>query len=108
LYIQKSFIYKYDKDMQVQQKISGLGGVSISEKTCEMCKQKFHLQDHQLGLVFDDKFFICEDCRTNTPEEDIIEWSQTTMRTSVAAMPISLWLIQEQNKNKQPFSRRIE
>ena len=38
---------------------------------CEMCKQKFHLQEHQSGLVFDDKFFICEDCRTNTPEQEI-------------------------------------
>gem|GEM_PF-2994819 len=36
---------------------------------CEMCKQKFHLQEHQSGLVFDDKFFICEDCRTNTPDQ---------------------------------------
>jgi hypothetical protein len=86
---------------------SGLGGVRISEKMCEMCKQKFHLQEHQSGLVFDDKFFICEDCRTNTPEQEIMDWSQSMMRSS-AAMPISLWLIQEQNKNKPPFSRRKE
>jgi len=72
-----------------------------------MCKQKFHLQEHQSGLVFDDKFFICEGCRTNTPEQEIMEWSQTTMRSS-AAMPISLWLIQEQNKNKPPFSHTKE
>jgi len=87
---------------------SGLGGVQISEKTCEMCKNKFHLQEHQSGLVFDDKFFICEDCRTNTPEPEIMEWSQSTMRSSASAMPISLWLIQEQNKDKPPFSRRKE
>jgi hypothetical protein len=87
---------------------SGLGGVQISEKTCEMCKHKFHLQEHQSGLVFDDKFFICEDCRTNTPEPEIMEWSQSTMRSSASAMPISLWLIQEQNKDKPPFSRRKE
>ncbi|MBN2600196.1 MAG: hypothetical protein JXA75_06615 [Candidatus Thermoplasmatota archaeon] len=71
-----------------------------------MCKQKFHLQEHQSGLVFDDKFFVCENCRTNTSEQDIKEWSQSTMRGSAAAMPISLWLIQEQNKDKLPFSRR--
>jgi hypothetical protein len=35
-------------------------------------------------------------------------WSQSTMRQSTAAMPISLWLIQEQNKNKPPFSKRKE
>jgi hypothetical protein len=86
----------------------GLGGVHISEKMCEMCKQKFHLQEHQSGLVFDDKFFICEDCRTNMPEQEIMGWSQSTMRSPTSAMPISLWLIQEQNKNKLPFSRRKE
>jgi hypothetical protein len=75
---------------------------------CEMCKQKFHLQEHQSGLVFDDKFFICEDCRTNTPEPEMQGWSQSTMRSPASAMPISLWLIQEQNKNKPPFSRRKE
>jgi hypothetical protein len=87
---------------------SGLGGVRIPEKTCEMCKNKFHLQEHQCGLVFDDKFFICEDCRTNTPEQEIMGWSQSTMRQAGSAMPISLWLIQEQNKNKPPFSKRKE
>jgi hypothetical protein len=73
-----------------------------------MCKQKFHLQEHQSGLVFNDKFFICEDCRTSTPEQDIIEWSQSTMRPAASGMPISLWLIQEQNKDKLPFSLRKE
>lgn len=73
-----------------------------------MCKHRFHLQEHQSGLVFDDKFFICEDCRTNKPEQDITEWSQSIMRQSTSAMPISLWLIQEQNKNKPIFSRRKE
>lgn len=100
-----NLIKKWDHSRKYRR---GLGGVPISEKICEMCKQKFHLQEHQSGLVFDDKFFICEDCRTNTPEEEIIGWSQSTMRSSPAAMPISLWLIQEQNKNKPPFSRRKE
>lgn len=99
-----NFIKKCDHNLKLG---SGLGGVHISEKMCEMCKQKFHLQEHQSGLVFDDKFFICEECRTNTPEQEIMEWSQSTMRSS-AAMPISLWLIQEQNKNKPPFSHRKE
>jgi len=85
---------------------SGLGGVMIPERTCEMCKQKFHLQEHQCGLVFDDKFFICEDCRTNIPDQRLLEWSQSIMRQATTGMPISLWLIQEQNKNKPPFSKR--
>jgi len=77
------------------------------EKTCEMCKNKFHLQEHQLGLVIDDKFFVCEDCRSHTPEHEIVEWSRSIMHCSGAAMPIALWLIQEQNKNKAPFSKRM-
>lgn len=101
LYI--NHIMKYDHNSKHE---SGLGGVPISEKMCEMCKQKFHLQEHQSGLVFDDKFFVCENCRTNTPEQEIKEWSQSTMRSSTSAMPISLWLIQEQNKDKLPFLRR--
>ena len=79
------------------------GGDSILEKTCEMCKHKFHLDKHQMGLVFDDKLFICEDCRTNTSDQEIMEWTQSIMRRPEAGMPISLWLIHEQNKDKQPF-----
>jgi len=75
-----------------------------TEKTCEMCKNKFHLNENPSGLVFDDKFFICEDCRTHTPEHQIMEWTQTIMRQNCTGMPISLWLIQEQNKTKAPFS----
>jgi hypothetical protein len=82
------------------------GGNSIHEKTCEMCKHKFHLDEHQMGLVFDDKFFICEDCRTNTSDQEIVEWTQSVMRRPENGMPISLWLINEQNKDKQPFIRR--
>ena len=77
----------------------------ILEKKCEMCKQKFHLDEHQMGLVFDDKFFICGDCRTHTSDQDIKEWTQSVMRRSEVGMPISLWLINEQNKDKQPFIR---
>ena len=78
----------------------------IPEKTCEICKSKFHLEEHKSGLVFDDKFFICDDCRTHTPDHQIMEWTQSTMRTNCPGMPISLWLIQEENKTKPPFSKR--
>jgi len=58
-----------------------------------------------MGLVFNDKFFICEDCRTNTSDQEMMEWSQSIMRGPGVGMPISLWLINEQNKDKQPFIR---
>lgn len=79
---------------------------NIEEKTCELCKNKFHLQEHQSGLVIDDRFFICDDCRSQKAEKEIIEWSQSIMHASGTAMPIALWLIQEENKNKEPFSKR--
>jgi len=75
----------------------------ILQKTCEMCKHTFHLNEHQRGLVFNDKFFICQDCQTHTSNQEIIEWTQGVMRRLEFGMPISLWLIHEQNKDKQPF-----
>jgi len=77
----------------------------ILQKTCEMCKNKFHLNEHQTGLVFNDKFFICDDCRTHTSDQEIMGWAQSVMRRPEAGMPISLWLIHEQNKDKQLLIR---
>ena len=75
----------------------------ILQKTCDMCKNKFHLNEHQTGLVFDDKFFICDDCRTHTSDQEFMEWTQSVMHRPEVGMPISLWMIHEQNKDKQPF-----
>jgi len=72
-----------------------------------MCKHKFHLDEHENGLVIDDRFFICGDCRSQKPEQEIMEWSKSIMHCSGSPMPIALWLIQEQNKNKAPFSKRM-
>jgi hypothetical protein len=35
-----------------------------------------------------------------------MEWTQNVMRRPEVGMPISLWLIHEQNKDKQPFLRQ--
>lgn len=78
------------------------GNEMILQKTCEMCKHKFHLNEHQMGLVFNDKFFICQNCQTHTSNQEIMEWTQGVMRRLEFGMPISLWLINEQNKDKQP------
>ena len=84
----------------------GLGGIIIPEKICSICHNKFHLHEHQSGLVFDDKIFICGDCQSNTPEDDIIEWSQSVMQKPGSGMPIGIWLVHEQNKNKPLFSQK--
>ncbi len=77
---------------------------TIAEKTCELCHTKFFLHENQHGLVFSDKFFICEDCQKHTTEDELQAWSQSIMRSPQSGMPISLWLIHEQNKGKELFS----
>jgi len=78
----------------------------MSEKTCGICQNKFYLHEHQSGLVFNDKIFVCEECSKNTSENDIMEWSRSTMQDPGCGMPIALWLIHEQNKDKPLFSKR--
>lgn len=78
----------------------------MSEKTCGICQNKFHLHNHQSGLVFNDKIFVCEECSKNTSENDIMDWSRSIMQNPGCGMPIALWLIHEQNKDKPLFSKR--
>lgn len=77
----------------------------MPEKTCSICQNRFHLHEHQRGVVFDDKFFICEECHNNTSEHDMMEWSKSIMQKPGSGMPIALWLIHEQNKAKPMFSK---
>jgi hypothetical protein len=71
-----------------------------------MCKSKFRPHEHKLGLVFNDTVFLCEDCQKQTPDEEIQAWTKSVMHDEACGMPISLWLIHEQNKGKEPFSGR--
>ena len=71
------------------------------EKTCKICNKKFLLTEHPSGLVFQDTHFICGDCSSNQKEEPKIEeFTKTTMQHPTSGMPIALWLIHEQNKDK--------
>ncbi len=78
----------------------------MSVKICGICQNKFHLHNHQSGLVFKDKIFVCEECSKNTSENDIMDWSRSIMQNPGCGMPIALWLIHEQNKDKPLFSKR--
>jgi hypothetical protein len=51
-------------------------------------------------LVFEDKIFICEDCSNKHSREKISKLSKTTMQSPHSGMPIALWLIHEQNRDK--------
>jgi hypothetical protein len=50
--------------------------------------------------VFVDKHFICEECCDKHSNEEIYKLTKTIMQSSDSGMPIGLWLIHEQNKNK--------
>jgi len=43
---------------------------------------------------------LCEDCCSNHSEEDLSNWTKTVMQDPQNGMPIALWLIHEQNKDK--------
>jgi hypothetical protein len=77
-----------------------LGGDKIEETTCELCSKRISLKEHPLGLVFENSIFVCEDCSTRHTREEITKLSKTIMISSRNGMPIALWLIQQQNKDK--------
>jgi hypothetical protein len=71
----------------------------IPEKTCSVCYRIFSLSKNPSGLVFLDKHFVCEDCCDNRSKE-ISKFTNTVMQSPNNGMPIALWLLHEQNKNK--------
>ena len=58
------------------------------------------LDEHPLGLVFKDKHFVCEPCNNKHSREQITKLTKTIMQSRLNGMPIALWLIHEQNKDK--------
>jgi len=83
-----------------------LRGGTIFEKTCTVCSKKILLEDHPLGLVFEDKIFVCQDCAERHHETEISKLTKTIMQSSNSGMPIALWLIHEQNKDKTMMTFR--
>ena len=72
----------------------------MPEKTCQICSRKISLHENPSGLVFKDNMFVCEDCTKKHSHEEIKEFTKTTMQDQFNGMPIGLWLIHEQNKDK--------
>ena len=75
-----------------------------TERKCSLCNRTILLNENLSGLVFNDEHFLCEDCSKNEPEEDLIDWAKTVMQDPNEGMPIALWLIHEQNKDKTMMS----
>jgi len=80
----------------------------MNEKRCGMCKRKITLNENSLGLVFEDKHFLCEGCHNTHSEDELDSWIQTTMQDPSRGMPMALWLIKEQNKDKTIMSMSTE
>jgi hypothetical protein len=78
----------------------------MPEKTCSICSRKILLSKNPSGLVFNDEHFICEDCCIDHSEEDMEKWTKSIMQSPQSGMPIALWLIHEQNKNKPMMSSK--
>ncbi len=60
----------------------------------------FSLSQNPSGLVFLDQHFVCEDCSDTKSKEKMTKLSKTIMQSPDNGMPIALWLIHEQNKDK--------
>lgn len=80
--------------------------VKTTEKTCGVCSRRIQLSEHLSGLVFNDEHFVCEDCCNSNSEEDLNNWTKNIMQDPNNGMPIALWLIHEQNKNKTMMGGR--
>ena len=78
----------------------------MTTKWCGICKNEIDVNEEQGGLVFDDQWFVCEHCVGHTPEEKIRDWSSKMAGSPGCGMPIALWLIQENNKDKPMFSKK--
>ena len=79
----------------------------MTVKICIKCNQQIILTKNLLGLVFEDEHFLCENCRSKHSEKEISNLTKTIMQSPQNGMPIALWLIHEQNKNKtmMPFKK---
>ena len=75
------------------------------EKKCDLCNRDIKFITNQSGLVFDDKHFLCEKCNDNHSNDELNDWIKTKMKDPKKGMPIALWLIHQQNKNKTFMTR---
>ena len=72
-----------------------------------ICSRKIILDENLNGLAFDDEHFLCESCAKNQSEEDIMKWTSTIMQNPTRGMPIALWIIHEENKDKTIMTSNV-
>ena len=74
----------------------------MDKKTCEVCNNHFLPKEHRLGIVVGDHHFVCEPCTKKIEEDTLI--SHSIMTDVTKEMPIALWLINEENRDKHFMS----
>ncbi|MEF8879471.1 MAG: hypothetical protein V5A64_03660 [Candidatus Thermoplasmatota archaeon] len=62
------------------------------------------MDENLSGLVFDDQHFLCEECCNKYTDEEIYNLTESVMHEPGKGMPIALWLLHEQNKDKLMMS----
>ncbi len=75
----------------------------MNSKLCEVCNQQFHLDENRSGIVVDEDHFVCETCTKKLHHEEIPP-PCSMMSDEKKMMPIALWMIKEENKDKQFMS----
>lgn len=75
---------------------------------CSLCSKMISLDEHQFGLVFEDEHFVCEECTSKHTDEELKDICKTIMKDPDSKMPIALWLIHEQNKDKAMMTVKNE
>ena len=73
----------------------------MKSKICDICNQHFHPDENRSGMVINEDHFVCEHC-TKKLDTDEMQIPSSIMTDETKTMPIALWLIQEENKDK-PF-----
>lgn len=73
-----------------------------------VCNEKMLLDEHPLGLVFKDEHFLCQKCNKKHSKEELSKLTKTIMQSPHNGMPIAIWLIHEQNKNKTMMTVKNE
>ena len=64
-----------------------IGGFGLMEKKCDLCNRDITLNTNLSGLVFDDKYFLCEECHGTHSHEELDTWVKTIMKDPKTGMP---------------------
>jgi len=75
----------------------------MKHKMCEICNKNFHPIENRSGIVLDEDSFVCEKCAKKIQSDDDY-LCHSVMADTSKSMPIALWLIKEENKDKHFMS----